>query len=165
MSVHKHPLPGMMRWLTRFEIGVNVVLLVMMALIVTLSIVDLGCILYAAITAPPFGRIAVDKLVGLFSDFLLVLIGIEMLETVRSYIQDKTIHVEVILAVGLVALARKIIVLEPAHVEPFEMIGIAAIILALSIAFFLVHRVLRENEARAARDAAAEANGTPGSAE
>jgi uncharacterized membrane protein (DUF373 family) len=146
MTHHNHPLPGVMRWLTRFEIGVNVVLLMMMTLIVTLSIVDLGFIIRDAIVEPPYGRIGVDKLVGLFSDFLLVLIGVELLETVRSYIQDKTIHVEVILAVGLVAIARKIIVLEPSHIEPMEMIGIGVVILALAVAFFLVHRVLRENE-------------------
>jgi uncharacterized membrane protein (DUF373 family) len=108
--------------------------------------VDLGFIIRDAIVEPPYGRIGVDKLVGLFSDFLLVLIGVELLETVRSYIQDKTIHVEVILAVGLVAIARKIIVLEPSHIEPMEMIGIGVVILALAVAFFLVHRVLRENE-------------------
>ena len=134
----------MMRWLTRFEIGVNVVLLIMMTLIVSLSIVDLGCVIWEAILSPPYGRIGVTELVSLFSDFLLVLIGVELVETVRSYIQDKTIHVEVILAVGLVAITRKIIVLEPGHLEPLAMIGIAAIIVALAVSFYLVHRTLKD---------------------
>jgi uncharacterized membrane protein (DUF373 family) len=147
MPKHSHPLPTVMRQLTRFEIAVNVILLIMMTIIVTLSILDLGFIIYDAVMSPPYGRIGVDKLVGLFGDFLLVLIGVEMLETVRSYIQDKTIHVEVIVAVGLVAITRKIIVLEPNHLEPLALVGIAAIILALSIAFLIVHKVLRDNVA------------------
>ena len=73
-----------------------------------------------------------------------LLIGVELVETVRSYIQDKTIHVEVILAVGLVAITRKIIVLEPAHMEPLSMVGIGAIIVALAVAFYLVHKTLQD---------------------
>ena len=134
----------MMRWLERFEVAVNVILLVMMTIIVTLSIIDLGCIIYDSIAKPPYGRISVMELVSLFSDFLLVLIGVELVETVRSYIQDKTIHVEVILAVGLVAITRKIIVLEPAHLEPLAMVGIAAIIVSLAAAFYLVHKTLED---------------------
>jgi uncharacterized membrane protein (DUF373 family) len=139
-----HPLPGMMRWLRHFEVAVNVILLLMMTLIVTLSIVDLGSVILHVIVSPPYGRIEVTELVSLFSDFLLVLIGVELVETVRSYIQDKTIHVEVILAVGLVAITRKIIVLEPAHLDPLAMVGIAAIILALAVSFYLVHQTLRD---------------------
>jgi uncharacterized membrane protein (DUF373 family) len=144
MHKNSHPLPGMMRWLRRFEIGVNVVLLLMMTMIVTLSIIDLGFVIRDAVLSPPYGRIGVTELVSLFSDFLLVLIGVELVETVRSYIQDKTIHVEVILAVGLVAITRKIIVLEPAHLDPLAMLGIAAIILALAVSFYLVHRTLKD---------------------
>jgi uncharacterized membrane protein (DUF373 family) len=144
MRKKSHPLPGMMRWLRHFEIGVNVVLLLMMTLIVALSIVDLGCVIRDAVLSPPYGRIGVTELVSLFSDFLLVLIGVELVETVRSYIQDKTIHVEVILAVGLVAITRKIIVLEPAHLEPLAMVGIAAIIVSLAVSFYLVHQTLRD---------------------
>ena len=145
MNYKSHPLPGLMRWLTRFEIGVNVVLLLLMVVIVSLSIVDLANIVWSSIAKPPYGRIDVSELIGLFSDFLLVLIGVELVETVRSYIQDRTIHVEVILAVGLVAITRKIIVLEPAHLEPLAMIGIAAIIIALAISFYLVHKTLRDD--------------------
>jgi uncharacterized membrane protein (DUF373 family) len=152
MIPKKHPLPNLMRWLGRFEIVINVILLSMMALIVTMSLVDLAFIVYDAIVVPPFGRIGVNTLVGLFSDFLLVLIGVELLETVRTYIQDKTIHVEVIVAVGLVAITRKIIVLEPTHLEPLTMIGIAAIILSLSAAFWIVHKVARDNSADRADD-------------
>ena len=51
---------------------------------------------------------------------------------------------EVILAVGLVAITRKIIVLEPAHLEPLAMVGIAAIIVSLAVSFYLVHQTLRD---------------------
>jgi uncharacterized membrane protein (DUF373 family) len=152
MKNKKHPLPGLMRWLERFEVAVNVVLLAMMTVIVTLSIVDLGCIIWESISKPPYGRISVTELVSLFSDFLLVLIGVELVETVRSYIQDKTIHVEVILAVGLVAITRKIIVLEPAHMEPLSMIGIGAIIVAIAVAFYLVHKTLQDARADEDKD-------------
>jgi uncharacterized membrane protein (DUF373 family) len=134
-------LSRLLRLFSGFEVLVNLVLLVLMAVIVIASIVDLACVIFESIfLSPPFGRIGVDRLLNVFGDFLLVLIGVELVESVRSYIEDKTVHVEVILAVGLVAITRKIIVLEPGHTDAMNLFGVATVTIALAAAFFLVHR-------------------------
>ena len=45
--------------------------------------------------------------------FLLVLIGIELLETIKAYLLTNVIHVEIVLEVALIAIARKVII--PGH--------------------------------------------------
>jgi hypothetical protein len=46
------------------------------------------------------------------------------------------IHVRVILEVALIAMARKVIIVEPASVPGVTLFGIAALILALGVAFY-----------------------------
>lgn len=70
------------------------------------------------------------KIYGIFSDILLILIGLEMLHTVKVYLEDHTMHVEVILAVALLALARKVITINTN--DQGTAIGLAVLIVALA---------------------------------
>jgi uncharacterized membrane protein (DUF373 family) len=127
-----------MRLLYWFETIINGSLLVMMAAIVLLTTIDLGWMTFQSMMAPPVLRIGVSQLVDIFSEFLLVLIGVELLETVKAYMIDRKVHVEVILSVGLVAITRKIVLLEPKALDGLSLIGIAAIVIALAGAHYLL---------------------------
>ena len=128
----------MTRLLHGFETAINAVLIVLMAVVLILTTIDLGWIIVRAIAAAPAFRLEVGQLLELFSAFLLVLIGVELLETVRIFVTDKSVHVELILSVGLVAITRKVIVLEPKQLDGLTILGIAAIILALAASYYLV---------------------------
>ncbi|MEI8296691.1 MAG: phosphate-starvation-inducible PsiE family protein [Pseudomonadota bacterium] len=136
-----------MRLLAWFENCIKASLLLMMALIVLLTTIDLGWLTYQSILAPPVFRVGVSQLVELFSAFLLVLIGVELLETIKAYLSDRTIHVEVILLVGLVAITRKVILLEPHNMDGLSLIGIAAIVMSLAGAYHLI-RLNNEHSAK-----------------
>ena len=45
--------------------------------------------------------------------FLLVLIGIELLDTIKAYFRENTIHVEIVILLAIIAIARKVILLDP----------------------------------------------------
>ena len=124
-----------MRPLHWFETTINFALLVMMAIVVLLATIDLGWIILQNAIAPPMFRLGVPQLVDLFSAFLLVLIGVELLETVKAYIVDRSVHVEVIVSVGLVAITRKVVLLDPHTLDGLSLIGIAAIIVSLAAAY------------------------------
>jgi uncharacterized membrane protein (DUF373 family) len=64
--------------------------------------------------------------------FLLVLIGLELLDTVRTFMTEKAVRIELVLAVGLVAITRKIIVIDMKDLDSLYLIGIAAVIVALA---------------------------------
>jgi hypothetical protein len=85
--------------------------------------------------APRF-LIPVQGLLDIFSFFLLILIGVESLETLKAYVKKDVIHVRLVIEVALIAMARKVIVLEPDHVAGPILFGMAALILALSVAFY-----------------------------
>lgn len=113
-------------------------LLVMMVLVVMLSTFELGWILIKDIITPPVFLLDIDELLDIFGMFLLVLIGIELLETVKMYLVEKKVHVEVVFAVAMIAIARKIIILDIEQVSSLTVIGIGVIIAALSAGYYLL---------------------------
>jgi len=66
---------------------------------------------------------------------LLVLISVELLDTL-TYVKKDVIHVRAILEVALIAMARKVIIVEPTSLSGLTMFGMAALILALGVAFY-----------------------------
>ena len=105
----------------------------MLVVVLVLSTVHLGTLIVREIWAPPRFLIPVQGLLDIFGYFLLVLIGVELLETLRACLD--VIHVRVVLEVALIAMARKVIVLEPDGLKGSTLYGIAALILALGSAF------------------------------
>ena len=82
------------------------------------------------------------NLLKIFSFFLVVLIGLELIEVIKVYLVDEQVHVEVIFLVAIIALARKVIVLDVKILDPLSLIGVAAIILALSGGYYLLKQGL-----------------------
>ena len=105
---------------------------------------------------PPRWLIAVQGLLEIFGYFLLVLIGVELLETLKAYLRRDVIHVRVVLEVALIAMARKVIIEEPNTVSSLTLMGIAALILALAIAFYF------ERQAKEKQQPTTEADGVEG---
>jgi uncharacterized membrane protein (DUF373 family) len=118
-------------------------LAVLLIIVVVLSTVHLGFLIAEEIWKPPRYLIPVQGLLDIFGYFLLVLIGVELLETLKAYVKKNVIHVRVVLEVALIAMARKVIVEEPNNVPSLTLFGIAALILALGIAFYFERQAQR----------------------
>lgn len=73
-----------------------------------------------------------------FGFFLLILIGVELMESIRAYMVEKVVHAEIVLKVGLFAVARKVIVRDVKTYSREIILGIAALIIAIVAAFCLV---------------------------
>jgi uncharacterized membrane protein (DUF373 family) len=128
----------MLKWIERFETWINWAVLLMMALVVLLLVIGFGIDLGREILVYPTGTISNEQISALFSDLLVILIGLELMHTVRVYLQDHTVHVEVILAVALVALARKVIAVNLK--DQASAIGLALLIIALAGSHWLLRR-------------------------
>jgi len=90
---------------------------------------------------PPYLLLSVEQLLEIFGLFMLVIIGIELLETImKTYITQTQPHYEVVLSVAIIAITRKVIILDVKEIESLSLIGIAAIILALTGGFYLMKR-------------------------
>jgi uncharacterized membrane protein (DUF373 family) len=117
----------------------------MLVVVVLLSTLHLGVLIVQEVWAPPRFLIRVQGLLEIFGYFLLVLIGVELLETLKAYLRKDIIHVRVVLEVALIAMARKVIIEEPNSVPGLTLLGIAALILALGIAFYFERQAKRES--------------------
>jgi uncharacterized membrane protein (DUF373 family) len=116
----------------------NVVALAgILVVVMILSTIHLGVLVGEEILAPPRFLIRVQGLLEIFGYFLLVLIGVELVETLKAYLKKDVIHVRVVLEVALIAVARKVIIEEPNSVPSLTLLGIAALILALAIASYI----------------------------
>jgi uncharacterized membrane protein (DUF373 family) len=77
---------------------------------------------------------------GIFGYFLLVLIGVELLGTMTTYINENVIHVETVIIIAIIAIAREVILLDIGSANAANMFGIAAIILALCAGYYLLEK-------------------------
>jgi uncharacterized membrane protein (DUF373 family) len=125
----------------RFEDVAVLVLMTLLMIVVAISIVELGWLLLSDLTSIGTMLLDVEEMLGLFGFFLLVLVGLELLTTMKSYLADRVIHVEVVLEVSLIAVAQKIIILDTKVGGP-TLVGLAGLVMALALAFWVV-RVAR----------------------
>jgi uncharacterized membrane protein (DUF373 family) len=127
-----------MKWIERFETWINWAVLIMMAVVVLLLAVGFAVDLGRDILTYPTGMLGNEQMYAIFSDLLVILIGLELMHTVKVYLQDHTVHVEVILAVALVALARKVIAVNLK--DQASTVGLALLIIALAGSHWLLRQ-------------------------
>lgn len=72
--------------------------------------------------------------------FFNILIAVELLDTMKNYIAEHSIKVQSILLIGLIAIGRKLLVLDVGHADGLTNLGLAAMIIALSGGYYLVKR-------------------------
>ena len=130
----------MLDMLKKFEKVITVTLVVMMAIVVLLATIELGWIIIKDIITPPVFLLEIEELLDIFGLFLLVLIGVELLETIKAYVKENVVHFEVVLTVAMIAIARKVIILDVKELPSMTLVGIAAIIVALSAAKYFFRK-------------------------
>ena len=126
--------------LNKFEQVVIAVLIFMMCIVITFSILDIALSLYKQFLQPPFLLLDVNRLLDTFGLFLLVLIGLELLETVKSYFLERIIHVQYIFLVAMIAVARKVTIFDVKESGPIPLAAMGFTILSLSGAYYLFKR-------------------------
>jgi len=78
-----------------------------------------------------------------FGGFLSVLIGIELLHTIKMYLKEDVVHVEIVLLVALIGISRHVIDLDFKHLSAMTILGISALILSLSGGYLLIKKGMR----------------------
>jgi len=113
-------------------------LAILMVLVIMWCMADVVMVLYQRLMAPPFMLLNLNDIFAVFAAFLAVLIAIEIFANITLYLRDDVIHVKLVIATALMAVARKVIVLDTSVIEPGYLFGIAGIVLALGITYWLV---------------------------
>lgn len=131
--------------LKKFERIIVLTLMGFMMFAVGIATIEVGVILWQQLMLPPVMLLDVKEMMEVFGFILMVVIGLELLETIKAYLHDNVMHVEVVLLVALVAVARKVIILDYKDVTPMMMFAVAALVLSMAIGFYLVKRALNEH--------------------
>lgn len=124
----------------KFEKMVILTLIALMVLVVFITTLELVVLILKDILSPPQYWLGIDQLFEIFGFFLILLIGLELLETIKAYLEHNVVHSEIVLEVALIAIARKVIILDVKEYAPMTMIGIASLILAIAVGFLFIKR-------------------------
>ncbi len=134
----KHPLIVMAEKGKRFIAGI---LLIMMFFLLGIAVLELIWLpLTLAMPWLPGGDLLLSEqeLLGAFGVFLSVLIAVELVETVEVYFKDNQVHAEIVLLVALIALARKVVLLDLGKYDPLTIIGIASLFVGIAAAYVAI---------------------------
>ncbi|MFA5332307.1 MAG: phosphate-starvation-inducible PsiE family protein [Methanoregula sp.] len=130
----------MLEYVNKFEHIVYMILIFLLAVVLVFALGELVVSLVNGLINAPRGLLENYELILVLGSFLLVLITVELLDTMKAYITDNVIHVEVVVLLAIIAIARKVILLDPASTNGFELIGIGVIIIGLAGAYYLLKK-------------------------
>lgn len=108
-----------------------------MVLVILVAVYDLGIFLTTELFRVPFGFTG-TTLTKIFGLFLNVLIALEILENITAYLKKHVVQVELVIVTSLIAVARKIIILDLEKTTGTDLVGLAVAILSLSISYLIV---------------------------
>jgi uncharacterized membrane protein (DUF373 family) len=115
------------------------ILAVLMTLVIMWSVADVAWVLYQRVMASPTaGLLNINDILVSFGAFMVTLIAIEIFLNIVLYLRDDILHVKLVLATALMAIARKVIVMDYKTLDPTYIWATAALIFALSIGYWLV---------------------------
>ena len=133
----------MTKLLKKFERFVIIGLLTMMVVVVLIAAVELAILIVQdIIRSKTIVLLDTQEMLEVFGFFLVILIGLELIETMKVYLVDETVHVEIMFLVAIIAITRKVIILDYKTLPPLTLIGVAAIILALSVGYYALKRAM-----------------------
>jgi len=132
---HSDPLLNVLHIAIRFAIRI---LACLMVLVIYWSIADVVYVLYQKLSSPPIFLLDVEDILQTFGAFMLVLIAVEIFINIRLYLGSNVIPVELVVATALMAVARKVIVLDLKIVSAEQIIGLALVTIALGVTYWLI---------------------------
>jgi len=126
--------------INKFERIVYTVLIILLGAVLVCAIAELIWLFVSYLFSPTISLLDNREIVAVLGSFLLVLITVELLDTMKAYITENVIHVEVVVLLAIIAIARKVILLDPASTDSGELIGIGIIVVGLAAAYYLIRK-------------------------
>src|SRR3954451_14095716 len=123
-------------------------------LLIVLAVLIATVMLFVLFVQNVYGSVRDMRTIGdllpamqkVFAGALIVLLGLELAETLRAYFAKHEIRVEVILIMAIVAIGRHMIQLDFDHVPASEIFGLSALMASLTGGYFFVKRAQRPSQ-------------------
>ncbi|WOX05339.1 phosphate-starvation-inducible PsiE family protein [Microbulbifer pacificus] len=121
-------------------------LAILMSLVIVWGAIYVLVVLYERLSFPPVWILDSRDILDIFGSFLVVLIAVEIFVNIRLYLGTNIIPMQLVVATALMAMARKIIVLDPEKVSPMYVFGFGVVIFALGITYWVVSKSSNERD-------------------
>jgi uncharacterized membrane protein (DUF373 family) len=121
------------------------VLALLMVLVILWSVIDVIFLVLTKAKEPFLFVTNTDEILTIFGAFLVVLIAIEIFLNIILYLKKDMSHLKLVIATALMAIARKVIILDYNQVHDGYMIGMGALILSLGFAYWFISRTHRDS--------------------
>lgn len=116
-------------------------LALLMIAVILFGVIDVAWILYERLKSEPRFILTMGDILATFGAFMVVLIAIEIFQNIILYLRDDVIHVRIVLATALMAIARKVIILDFDELEPMYIFGTGIVLLATGITYYFIHKL------------------------
>lgn len=144
---------AVMSFYERFEQVIALVLSAMIAVIIVVSLLQLISIVFTLLILDAFNPLDHKVFQTVFGMIMTLLIAMEFKHSIvrLALRRDSIIQVKTVILIGLIALARKFVILDP-EASAAKITALAGATLALGMTYWL----LRERDDRAAKESAHE---------
>lgn len=132
---HDDPLIRFLHIVIRFSVKV---LAVLMVFVIIWGIGDVIYVLYQRLQTPPYFLLNINDIFQTFGAFMAVLIAIEIFINIRLYLGTAVLPIKLVIATALMAIARKVIVLDVDKMEAPYVAAIGLVALALGVTYWLL---------------------------
>jgi uncharacterized membrane protein (DUF373 family) len=136
MGSFKDPLIDKLRVVIRLSVRL---LAILMTFVILWGVLDVAWVIYKRITTPPIGLLNINDILATFGAFMAVLISIEIFINIYLYLRNDVIHVKIVMATALMAIARKVIILDFKETDPSYIYATATVVAALSLGYWLIN--------------------------
>jgi len=109
-----------------------------MIIVIVSGVVDVAWTIYQKFASEPHFILTINDILMTFGAFMVVLFAIEIFQNIILYLRDDVIHVKIVLAIALMAIARKVIIPDYDELEPMYVF----VIVATDIVYWFVHNPL-----------------------
>jgi uncharacterized membrane protein (DUF373 family) len=140
---HHDPLIRVLHYAIRICIKL---LAVLMVFVIFLGVLDVVYQLYNDLSSPPLLYLSVSEIFAIFGTFMVVLIAVEIFINIRLYLGSNTLPIQLVIATALMAIARKVIVLDLKETPPEYVYAIGVVTLALGVTYWLVAASMHKPE-------------------
>ena len=81
------------------------IMAILMVFVIIMGVVDVAWILYQKMFTPPTYILTISDMLASFGAFMAVLIAIEIFINITVYLREDVIHVKIVMATALMAIA------------------------------------------------------------
>ncbi len=121
-------------------------LAILMIVVIVASVLDVVYIIYdKIILSNPLGVLHVEGILTVLGAFIAVLIAIEIFNNIIVYVKSETIQAKLVLSTALIAISRKVIILDYKTTPTEYIYATAAMVLATAIAYWVVRNSHAKN--------------------